>query len=246
MTHRVALHGFTGSPRSFSRVTHLTARKVATLAPALVGHGAPPAGEGFEGEVHRLWAAVDDAGDAPVELVGYSLGARVALRMLLARPDRVRRAILVGVHPGLEDGAERAARVASDARWQELLRGRGIQAFVDAWERQPLFASQHRAGPAALDEQRRERLAHDPEGLAESLERTGLGRMAPAWAELHRLECPVDLVVGSLDARFRDLATRFATLAPRARITTVADSGHNVLLEAPAALAAVLDREEPA
>ena len=41
----------------------------------------------------------------PADYVGYSLGGRVLLHLALARPDVVRRAVLIGVTAGIEDAA---------------------------------------------------------------------------------------------------------------------------------------------
>src|SRR6185369_6950562 len=85
-------------------------------------------------------------------VVGYSLGARVALGLVATR--RAARAILVSVNPGLAE-AERPARRASDAAWARMARARGIDDFVDAWEAQPLFETQQRVPPGRRDARRR-------------------------------------------------------------------------------------------
>ena len=51
---------------------------------------------------------------------------------------------------------------------------------------------------------------------------------------------PVRLVVGELDPKFTALAEEAAALLPRATVVRVPGVGHNVLLEAPAALCALL------
>ena len=48
---------------------------------------------------------------------------------------------------------------------------------------------------------------------------------------------PVTLLTGALDAKFTALARASAARWPHARATTIAAAGHNVPLEAPAALA---------
>ena len=72
-------------------------------------------------------------------------------------------------HPGLDSDAERKQRHAADERWCELLLSHGLLAFVDAWQDQPLWASQARLARETLDQKRRERLRHDPAGLVRSL-----------------------------------------------------------------------------
>jgi 2-succinyl-6-hydroxy-2,4-cyclohexadiene-1-carboxylate synthase len=220
--HAAFLHGFAGDPAGWADIAGAGSRV------ALPGHGGGP--------VLATWAANLDAiaetiGACDV-VVGYSLGARVALGLVAA--GRVPRAILVGVNPGLDD-SEREARRTSDARWASLLRERGIAAFVDAWEAQPLFATQVRATPERLAARRARRLALDPEQLARSLEAMGLAEMPDYRAAITAERCA--LIAGADDAKY--LALSRSLPAP---LEVIADCGHDATLEQPTALAAVLAR----
>jgi 2-succinyl-6-hydroxy-2,4-cyclohexadiene-1-carboxylate synthase len=53
----------------------------------------------------------------------------------------------------------------------------------------------------------------------------------------------VDLVVGERDAKFRATAADMAAALPSGRVHVVPGAGHAVHLEAPAAVAAVIDGE---
>src|SRR6187431_1718297 len=154
------LHGFTGSPRSWDFLP--VQPPIRRFAPALVGHagaGAGPDVSDFEGEVDRLNALSLEA--EALHVVGYSLGARLALGFALLHPTRVSRLTLISGHPGLESAAERAERRASDARWCTLLLERGLHAFVEAWQAQPLWASQAGLDDRARQRKQNERLSHD-------------------------------------------------------------------------------------
>jgi 2-succinyl-6-hydroxy-2,4-cyclohexadiene-1-carboxylate synthase len=200
--------------------------------PAISGHAGAGFGrvESFEDEVDRL---LDACGPGRVTLVGYSLGARFALGMLCRAPERFASALLIGVHPGLTSEPERAERIRSDSRWAELLRERGLTAFLAEWERQPLFASQTALPPSALDPQRSIRDSHDAAGLARALELFGLGRMPERWSALRGLDLPVMLGAGELDSKFVELARRAAGALPQGRLSIAPASGHNLLLERP-------------
>jgi len=209
------LHGLVGAPEAWSEV--LAELDVEAIAVAMPGHGTP---------VQASWAANLDAIDTQgaTLAIGYSFGARVALGLLAER--RVARAILIGVNPGISDEA-RPARRAADARWAQLLRERGIEAFVETWEVQPLFATQGRVAPEKLAARRALRLTLDPEQLARCLETMGLAEM-PDYREVRGAQ----LIVGADDAKFVALARGLATMIPEA--------GHDVLLEQPVALAAAI------
>lgn len=236
---RALLHGFLGAPEAWAEVLGALGDRGAAC-PTLPGHGtAPwmPAGD-FVGAVDALVAQVLPR--EPVTLVGYSLGARVALSVAMRHPSRVARAVLVGVAPGLSDAREREARVLADeAIASGILRG-GVGAFVDAWEALPLFDTQRALPPERLAPQRAWRTAHTAAGLAWALRTLGLGRQ-PAYREaIRESRVPLHLVTGALDERFTALARDMARLREGVTHTVVAGVGHNVVLEAPEALAALL------
>jgi 2-succinyl-6-hydroxy-2,4-cyclohexadiene-1-carboxylate synthase len=235
------LHGFTGGPASWDEVAARLPDE--PIRETLAGHGPGLAIPSFAGEVERLAARL--RGLPPMHLVGYSLGARVALALLARHPERFSRATLIGAHAGLRDAAARAERAAADARWIDLLERRGIAAFVDAWEAQPLFASQGRLPAAVRERHRRRRLAHDPAGLAAALRGLGLAAMPDLWPALPRLRVPVGFVAGELDTKFRLIGARLRDAVPGAQLHLVRNTGHDVGLEDPAALAALLTRSQP-
>lgn len=226
----VLLHGFTGSAESWNGVlARLPTR--AALRPTLVGHGARAEGvRTFDDEVDRLARAM---GPTPAHLAGYSLGARLALGIAVRHPERVSRLTLVGVHPGLASPAEREERRRSDRRWIELLETCGIDAFVDAWSAQPLFATERRLPETLREARRKERLAHDPKELARSLGITGLAEMPDFRPHLGEIRVPVTLMTGGLDEKFSALAEELSSLLPSARRTLAPEAGHDLLLERP-------------
>ena len=252
MTTRVFLHGFTGSPRNFQPLIAACPLGDRIYAPALLGHDPEaslpsfeelPASGRFEGEVDRLAGDIEQRGLAPVHVIGYSLGARMALGLSVRHPTLIARATLVGVHPGLRTEDERRQRRASDAEWCQLLEREGLAAFVEAWEKQPLFASQQQLPDAARDAQRRERLRHSAAGLRLSLSCTGLAEMPSYWPALRGLGVPVDLVTGELDDKFTALARAAHAELPAGALHVVHGAGHNVLLERPSAIAALIGAE---
>ena len=241
MTALLALHGFTGSPRSWDFLPDQP--NVRRFAPALVGHLDSHADSSvldFEAEVDRL--ARLSAEPSALHVVGYSLGARLALGLALRHPARVARLTLISGHPGLDSDAERSERRAADERWCELLLTRGSHAFVDAWQAQPLWNTQARLDRATLDRKRAERLSHDPAGLARSLRVTGLGQMPSYRRHLMQIQVPLTIVAGGLDDKFRNLAQQMAKTVAHAELTIVDGAGHDLLLERPEFITEVIRR----
>lgn len=235
----VLLHGFGGSPEIWTPVIAHLAPGARTLALPLPGHDpSSPLQEdaSFDGAV----AALHDRLPPACELLGYSLGARLALELALRAPDRVRRLSLVGVHPGLERPEDRAVRAASDHAWAERLRRDGLGAFFEAWDASPLFEGRARLAPARQAHLAAIRARHDPAQLARALETLSLAQMPHDRARFARLVMPVALVAGALDSKFRALAEALAPALPTATLHVVPEVGHDVPFEAPDRLAAFI------
>jgi len=241
------LHGFTGSARTWGSVLPALGEGFRTVAVDLIGHGASdsPAEAAryvMERCTEDLACLLDRLAIERAHVLGYSMGARVALAFALARGERVRRLVLESGSPGLQDPAERAARAAHDRALAAGIERDGVPLFVDAWMAQPFFATQRRLPATLLDEARRQRLACSAVGLANSLRGMGTGAQPPLWNRLDGLAVPTLLVAGDEDSKFRILARRMAERLPDARVTVIAGAGHNTHLEQPAAFtAAVLE-----
>jgi 2-succinyl-6-hydroxy-2,4-cyclohexadiene-1-carboxylate synthase len=252
VTPIVLLHGFAGHASAWDDVVGDLARaNRRASAITLFGHDpniAVRSNVSFDDEAARVASSIAAIGE-PVRLCGYSMGGRVALGVLARAPELVASAVLVGAHPGLESDADRRERAASDELWARMLEEQGIETFVAKWEAQALFATQASAPAERLARQRATRLAHDPRSLACAMRSLGLAAMPSYWDVLERLAVPLDLVVGAHDTKFTALAERMERASASgtsgasgraARITRVPNVGHNVSLEAPAALATLL------
>lgn len=64
----------------------------------------------FEDAAEDVWAVVDAAGEREVDLVGTSLGGKVALVVAARRPERVRRVVLLGTSAVVSARARRIYR----------------------------------------------------------------------------------------------------------------------------------------
>ena len=157
MTTAVLIHGFSGSPESWRRIKPLL--QVPTHTPAVCGRagsedGSPgedrSAGHTFEAEVSRLALEIEARASPPRLVAGYSLGGRLALGLLVHRPNLFAGAALIGANPGIDAEDEREARRASDEKWARCIEQQGLDAFDSKWSDLPLFRSQKRLGAEVL------------------------------------------------------------------------------------------------
>jgi len=237
-TPLLLLHGFTGSARSWGEHIDAWSPDHRVIAPDLLGHAgsdAPtdPARYDLARQAQDLVELLRLLGATPTAIVGYSMGARLALVTALMRPDLVASLLLESPSAGIVDPAARAARVEADERLARTLERDGIEAFVDAWEEQPLFAS-HAALPAERRRQvRSERLRRGPPALAACLRGAGQGVMTPLHDRLHSISAPTLVVAGERDPVGVERARIVAAAIPGARLEVVDGAGHAPHLEAP-------------
>ncbi|MGH2893253.1 MAG: 2-succinyl-6-hydroxy-2,4-cyclohexadiene-1-carboxylate synthase [Solirubrobacteraceae bacterium] len=231
----VLLHGFTHTGASWDQVVAALPQRYRPVAPDIRGHGA--ASDARPVSLSGVLADVIAVGTEPFELVGYSMGGRLALHVALALDTRVPRVVLIGASPGLADPSARAERVAADERMAGEVEQMTIEAFAQRWAQTAVLGNQPPAVQAAAHA---DRLRSTPAGLAAALRGLGTGALPSLWERLGELAAPVDLVVGERDEKFRAIAREMAAALPDARVHMVGGAGHAVHLEAPGAVAEVI------
>ncbi len=240
------LHGFTGSSETWNALRATLGTAWTTLTMDLAGHGrsgAPndPSFYTLEAQTNHVLRALDTLGLQHVSVLGYSLGGRVALRFALEHPARVTALILESTSPGIADPEERAERQAADSALASSIEQEGIAAFVDRWERLPMWDSQAALSPETRGQLHVQRMRNDPLGLANSLRGAGAGADPPQLDRLARLRVPTLLIAGALDDKFVALSQLMERTITGARLTIVADAGHAVHLERPETFAQLVE-----
>ena len=237
------LHGFTQSGRSWRELMAKLPAGYRWIVPDLRGHGetqiwkgASCSMEACTADLVKLWDALEVE---RTHLVGYSMGGRLALHIAAHRPERVLSVFTIGAHAGLEEDAREGRRRGDEALAQRIEK-EGIEAFVNYWGSQSMFAGIERRGPTYAAEVRAERLRNHVAGLACSLRGMGAGAMEPLWDRLAHLEFPCTFVAGQLDHGYVASARRLAATVPNSRVEIVPRAGHPVHQERPDAVAKAL------
>lgn len=169
-------------------------------------------------------------------LVGYSMGARMALHVALLYPELVAQLVLISGTPGLKTESERTNRIQNDNELADRIESMGTPAFIDEWLALPIFS-----GLSNETNQRNDRLRNTAKGLSDSLRFAGTGTQEPQWVNLHQLSMPVHLIVGEHDQKFTAIAEEMKPLISTSEMTVVSNSGHTVHLENPIATGQLLD-----
>lgn len=234
----LVLHGFMGRGSSWGGHASAFARHFRLVVVDLPGHGRSgipidPARASVERTADDLATILAGEGWTPTHVLGYSLGARIALRLAAAYPEALRRLVVESPSAGLATAAERRARRAADDARATRLERDGMTAFVDKWEREPVFASQAGLPSAHAARLRSERLRNRPAGVATSLRGAGQGSMEPLQERLAGIKAPTLVIAGALDPTGRARAEAVAAGIPGARLEIVAGAGHAPHLETP-------------
>ena len=188
------------------------------------------------------------------DVVGYSMGGRVALEWLVGQGESQElrldiRLLLASAQPGIEDDAERARRASVDAHLAQRLaeidaaadgakRSACISSLLADWYSMPMFTPL--ASTRAFDDvlkRRREDLESD--GIARCWSAIVAG-CSPGTNESrwHTLEAAGEacmVVTGELDARYFAVVKRSAHMGIATRV--IKDAGHALPIEQPEALA---------
>ncbi|MCA1791247.1 MAG: 2-succinyl-6-hydroxy-2,4-cyclohexadiene-1-carboxylate synthase [Thioalkalivibrio sp.] len=232
----VLVHGFAGSGRSWGDDLRraLVPPAVRVVDVDLPGHGGNTSDRGgapctLEGALESISRAVS----GPFDLVGYSMGGRVALHAALCYPDRIRRLVLESASPGLATERERADRRGADEALAGRIEGGGVAAFVDEWSDLPVLRAATQRPDEVETRIREIRLANHPADLGAALRGLGTGAIPSLWDRLDEVRAPVLILAGAADPKFVDIARRMAAAIPDAEVEIVPGAGHTVHLDRP-------------
>jgi pimeloyl-ACP methyl ester carboxylesterase len=229
-----ALHGLCGTAAEWGRLAACL-KDSRLIALDLRGHGSStrrPSNVTLAEIAQDAAFVIDALGLGAVTLVGQSIGGRVALCLAARRPDAVRSLVLIEASPARDEQIPRWI-AAWPSQWPDAFdRREEAVAFFDRWKldaqawTQNLIARDGKLFPA-----------FDADVMLRLIEDVG---QHAYWDEYAAIASPILLVRGEHGTmRARDVERMIASNA-RARSVEVTAAAHDVHLEQPAQVAALI------
>lgn len=234
----VFLHGLLGSGRDWLQVTNQLSGQYPCLTVDLPGHGHSrlAQAEGLEQTSQWLTDTLVARGVKHYILIGYSLGARVAMyhacHQGVEQKAKLVGLVLEGGHFGLPQ-SERTARLDNDQTWAQRFSSLPIADVLADWYQQPVFSSLNHDQRQGLIAKRSDNLGSS---IAHMLLATSLAKQPLLQPQLTGLTIPVHYLCGEKDQKFTRLAED-SDLSYQ----VIEDAGHNVHVEQPYAFARAVD-----
>lgn len=233
----VMLHGFMGDLRVFNPILDQIASFCNPITVDLLGHG--KSSKPTESSRYAEKRQIEDIAkltnhlslSSPAVLYGYSMGGRLALKLVLNHPEIFDALILESANCGIQDETERRERRKQDQLWGRQIKNDFSQ-FLSWWKDLELFESPL---PSNIKEQRRYQKIQSeqtPEAMAASLGGFGAGAMQPACKELNKLELPVLLMAGSADQKYQRICSMMTGKLPESVFKSI-KAGHRIHLDNP-------------
>ncbi|MDF2606253.1 MAG: menH, partial [Bacillales bacterium] len=137
-----------------------------------------------------------------INILGYSMGGRVALSFLMYFPDIVDKLILESCTPGIMTKEDALLRQQSDRKLAEKIIENGIEWFSEFWEKQPIFDSRSGLANSKIESIRKQQSQSNVTGLANSLLGYGTGFQPSWWENLPQISHQICIICGELDQKF--------------------------------------------
>ncbi|NUN66169.1 2-succinyl-6-hydroxy-2,4-cyclohexadiene-1-carboxylate synthase [Pseudanabaena biceps] len=243
------LHGFMGDRNEFKNAIAQLSTHFYCISLDLLGHGQTiaiaqsedlDANYTIQGTANLIINFLEILQIKRCFLVGYSMGGRLALYLILFFPQYFHKVVLESASAGLDNAKDRSDRLLKDQQLATELETVDLELFLENWYQQPVFANlrSHPNFPEMIIQ----RLKNSPLKLAKSLRNLSLGMQPSLWNQLSTNATPLLLIVGELDAKFVQINQQMQQLNKFIELEIIPKSGHNVHFEQPEMFAKAVTR----
>gem|GEM_PF-3057126 len=158
-------------------------------------------------------------------VVGYSMGARLALGLALDHPEKVKALILISLNAGLSDDKSKKDRLVADEKLANEV-SVDFDAAFSKFDANPIFDNNGQSNSFAEDRLK------DKDLIVDQLKILGLGNMPNYEERLIELRAPVLYISGSRDKKYIELNARYKKKTPFSH-HKILDSDHRVVQSNP-------------
>ena len=173
-------------------------------------------------------------------LLGYSMGARLALHSVLAFPDIWKGLIMISGTAGLRKGQEE--RVHWDLSLVNRLCTNSNSEFWRYWSTVPIIQSQSKIEEEFRINREKRRMEMDLHSLAASVLGFGAGVMPSVWHRISEVCIPVLLIAGQEDKKYKKLAADLDSAFLHSKLEIISKSGHAPHMEKPTIVGHIIDK----
>jgi 2-succinyl-6-hydroxy-2,4-cyclohexadiene-1-carboxylate synthase len=141
-------------------------------------------------------------------LIGYSLGARLALYHAISEStnNKVDALVLISPNPGIKDLEDRGIRQDADRSLAHFIRKNGIESFIKKWNQEAIIQSQKNSPPIFYEAMQERKLRLNPEDLSNSLLNFGQGFFPNLWPDIKSISIPTLLITGEMDRKYSEIS----------------------------------------
>jgi pyruvate dehydrogenase E2 component (dihydrolipoamide acetyltransferase) len=238
----VLVHGLGGAVANWLALAPLLLPGRRLLAPELPGHGGSsplPAAPSLNAYADRIALLMEQEGMAPAPVAGHSLGGAIALRLAIRRPELVSGLVLAAA-AGISSGrrtARYALTVTGIVKPARRIAPQRDRVARSALFKRLVFGRWGAADPPALPPDVVEAFLAGAASHTDTVSAAKALVLDDPRPDLDRVRCPALVLWGARDTQLPvgdafEYARRL-----RARLRVIADCGHLLIAERPAACA---------
>lgn len=211
-----ALHGFLGQPKDWdSFSTNFSMCAIDLFDPEYVKLDLEQCAEGI-----NAWAEKTPSREGKV-IMGYSLGGRLALHVLLGKPAFWSGGVIISSHLGLKTEKEKQERYQRDLHWADRFSHDPWEKVIQDWNAQGVFSR-------GKDFFQRREEEFDRATLAQAFKNWSLGKQEDLSERIQTVDVPILWVVGEYDEAYRQQGSSLPFRHPLSKIVVIPQAGHRV------------------
>ena len=229
----LSTHGFTGSSKNWDPLKKSVNSPLLSID--IPGHAKSKFNNfddayNYDDFVNDLYLMLNKLRLNRINLLGYSMGGRLALSFACRYPKMINHLLLESTTLGIDDIERREDRYEKDKALSITIE-KSLNKFVSKWTCNNLFNNQKKRNKSGFIEQENIRLNHNKYQLSKSLKSFNVGNMNYLGPEYQSLKMPITLINGKEDTKYIKESRNMLLLNRNSKQYIVNDACHNTHLE---------------